>query len=57
MYFGIRAALIFLLLMFGQMISAQTKSSDKSAKSPTSQTSNEDYQKIVNSRIGNKFSG
>ncbi len=42
-----KLTLIFLLLMFGQMISAQTKSSDKSTKSPTKQTSVEDYQKIV----------
>ena len=46
MYFAARIALVFSLLMFGQMISAQTKG-DKSIKPLTKKTPTEDYQKII----------
>lgn len=47
MYFAFRITLIFSFLMFGQMISAQTKNSDKAIKSPTNRASTEDYQKLA----------
>ena len=46
MNFYSRLTLIIIFLMFGQMISAQTKSSGQPAKLPTGQTT-EDYRKVV----------